>query len=369
MGGSHDFEVEEYTGGSYVTHLVAGAVAGTAEHCGMFPVDTIKTHLQAKIPGAQSARMADITKNIVSRSGFTGLFRGLTAMAAGAGPAHAVHFAIYESCKYQFGGGDPGHHPFRVGAAGMVATLASEAVLCPTDAIKQRMQLHLIPYKGLLDCIVTVTRRDGIRALYSGYTTTLTMNVPFQAIYFASYESLVKVIKGSDIKNDHYSPLTHMVAGGGAGMISAGLTNPFDVARTRLQTQGETALLQSSSFCSHSHTHTITCTPPLNPSPLPFAPTLASSSIAPSPSSIPHTSHTPAHTPTHTPPPHTPTPTNTHTHYRGMLDAMRTIWREEGLAGYTRGIKPRMVFHSMSAAILWSVYEYMKILLDPQEIK
>lgn len=34
--------MEEYTGGSYVTHLIAGAVAGTAEHCGMFPVDTIK---------------------------------------------------------------------------------------------------------------------------------------------------------------------------------------------------------------------------------------------------------------------------------------------------------------------------------------
>ena len=29
-------------GESVVVHLIAGAVAGTAEHCGMFPVDTIK---------------------------------------------------------------------------------------------------------------------------------------------------------------------------------------------------------------------------------------------------------------------------------------------------------------------------------------
>jgi hypothetical protein len=28
--------------GSPVAHMIAGAVAGTAEHCGMFPVDTIK---------------------------------------------------------------------------------------------------------------------------------------------------------------------------------------------------------------------------------------------------------------------------------------------------------------------------------------
>ena len=30
---------------------------------------------------------------------------------------------------------------------------------------------------------MTVTRRDGVRSLYSGYTTTLTMNIPFQAMY------------------------------------------------------------------------------------------------------------------------------------------------------------------------------------------
>ena len=27
-----------------MTHLIAGAIAGTAEHCGMFPVDTIKVY-------------------------------------------------------------------------------------------------------------------------------------------------------------------------------------------------------------------------------------------------------------------------------------------------------------------------------------
>jgi hypothetical protein len=41
QGGTHH-DVEEYQGGSYVTHLIAGAIAGTAEHCGMFPIDTIK---------------------------------------------------------------------------------------------------------------------------------------------------------------------------------------------------------------------------------------------------------------------------------------------------------------------------------------
>lgn len=41
--------MEEYSGGSYVTHLMAGAIAGTAEHCGMFPVDTIKVNFEKTI--------------------------------------------------------------------------------------------------------------------------------------------------------------------------------------------------------------------------------------------------------------------------------------------------------------------------------
>lgn len=36
-----DFE-ELKPGESVIVHLIAGAAAGTIEHCGMFPVDTIK---------------------------------------------------------------------------------------------------------------------------------------------------------------------------------------------------------------------------------------------------------------------------------------------------------------------------------------
>ena len=32
----------EDDGGPMLHHMIAGAVAGTTEHCGMFPVDTIK---------------------------------------------------------------------------------------------------------------------------------------------------------------------------------------------------------------------------------------------------------------------------------------------------------------------------------------
>ena len=41
-----DFFVEEEEDwGSPTSHLLAGAIAGTVEHCGMFPLDTIKVRI------------------------------------------------------------------------------------------------------------------------------------------------------------------------------------------------------------------------------------------------------------------------------------------------------------------------------------
>ena len=39
---------ERKPGESFIQHSIAGAAAGTAEHCGMFPIDTIKVQKQKK---------------------------------------------------------------------------------------------------------------------------------------------------------------------------------------------------------------------------------------------------------------------------------------------------------------------------------
>eukprot|EP01132_Coremiostelium_polycephalum_P007909 gene7909-9735_t len=307
-------------GGSFYVHLIAGAAAGFAEHCGMYPIDTIKvynhslslpiikpsddpTHIQAVRPGFGVTHFQgpiQTTREIIQRFGVMGLFRGVTAVAAGAAPSHAIHFSAYELLKHKFIGDDENHHPIKVGAAGALATMASEAVACPMDVVKQRMQLQLTQYKGLGDCMKRIWVKEGIRGFYAGYTTTLAMGIPYNVVYFSSYESLKKIIEsanGTDQQVDYtkkkYQLLLHLVAGGGAGVAAAAFTNPFDVAKTRLQTQGEVGK-----------------------------------------------------------------------HYRGMLDALKTIWKEEGSQGYLRGIRPRIVFHSMSSAIVWSVYEYFKFILE-----
>lgn len=44
----------------------------------------------------------DAISTIQQKEGFRRLFRGMGAMVAGAGPAHAMYFAGYEKLKYNF---------------------------------------------------------------------------------------------------------------------------------------------------------------------------------------------------------------------------------------------------------------------------
>jgi len=181
--------------------------------------------------------------------------------------------------------------------AGATATIFSDAILTPMDAVKQKRQLNLKAYHGTAHCLKIVIREEGIRALYAGYTTTIIMNVPFHAIYFNIYEFLRKKLQN---KGGTYSPSVHFFAGGGAGMVAAAVTNPLDVTKTRLQTQGD--------MLSTGHGR----------------------------------------------------------HYHGLVRTLKIIWHEEGIRGLTRGIVPRMIFHSFSASILWTTYEYFKYVLGAE---
>lgn len=126
-------------------HMLAGALAGTTEHCAMFPLDTIKTRMQTAVTGAGAraasgaaanaalhassttaalwgdaatrqtrpavaavgGAMRDVVRSLMRTEGIAGLYRGVAAVGIGAGPAHALYFATYEYAKDALGGGQP----------------------------------------------------------------------------------------------------------------------------------------------------------------------------------------------------------------------------------------------------------------------
>lgn len=154
------------------------------------------------------------------------------------GPAHAIYFYTYEVAKRklpQFGLSENTSYSL----AGILATMISDGIMSPVDVIKQRMQLNKVAYKGNIDCMKKIFRGEGIKAFYAGYTTTITMTIPYNAIYFPVYEIIREVMKKRQIDYYDYNIFTHIFAGAVAGVVAAAFTNPLDVAKTKLQTQGD----------------------------------------------------------------------------------------------------------------------------------
>lgn len=223
-------------------HMTAGAVAGILEHTVMYPVDSVKTRMQSlqPDPNAQYRSVYEALKRIIRTEGIFRPFRGLNITMLGAGPAHALYFACYERVKRSLSdviqNGRNSH--LANGVAGSVATVLHDAVMNPAEVVKQRMQMYNSPYGGLWDCVRTVTRNEGIGAFYRSYSTQLTMNIPFQAVHFITYELMQEQL------NPHrlYHPGTHIVSGAVAGAVSAAVTTPLDVCKTLLNTQENVAL-------------------------------------------------------------------------------------------------------------------------------
>ncbi|KAG2157847.1 mitochondrial carrier domain-containing protein [Suillus bovinus] len=278
-------------------NMLAGALAGITEHAVMFPVDSIKTRMQvfATSPAAVYTGIGNAFTRISSTEGMRTLWRGVSSVILGAGPAHAVHFGTYEVMKELAGGNAAGNQWLATSLAGASATIASDALMNPFDVIKQRMQVHQSEFRSVFTAMRVVYQTEGLSAFYVSYPTTLTMSVPFTAVQFTVYEHMKKLLNPSG----DYSPITHMIAGGMAGGVAAGVTTPLDVAKTLLQTRG--------------------------------------------------TSHDPEIR-----------------RVGGMLDALRIIWRRDGIRGFGRGMSPRILTHMPSNALCWLSYEFFKVAIREQ---
>ncbi|KAF7694951.1 mitoferrin-1 [Silurus meridionalis] len=227
---------------SFSTHMTAGAVAGVLEHTVMYPVDSVKTRMQSLQPDpkAQYRSVYGALKQIVMTEGLMRPLRGLNITVLGAGPAHALYFACYERIKRSLSDiiQNGGNSHIANGVAGSVATVLHDAVMNPAEVVKQRMQMYNSPYRGLVDCVLKISRNEGMAAFYRSYSTQLTMNIPFQALHFITYELMQERLN----PQRQYRPGTHVISGAAAGAVSAALTTPLDVCKTLLNTQEDVAL-------------------------------------------------------------------------------------------------------------------------------
>eukprot|EP00050_Salpingoeca_kvevrii_P008419 m.302808 g.302808 ORF g.302808 m.302808 type:complete len:310 (-) comp15475_c0_seq1:345-1274(-) len=295
-----DYESLPETAGP-LTHMCAGALAGILEHTAMYPFDVVKTRMQRLNPPPDAVyhNLRHGFRTIWVREGPRALYRGIGAVVAGAGPAHALYFSVYEHAKDQLGANQPGHNPLRTAGAAVFATIAHEGVMNPSEVVKQRLQVYSKSrYTGIFDTISKIYRTEGFFAFYRSYTTVLLMNIPFQCSHLVTYETLRKALN----PQGDYDPATHVIAGGAAGAFASITTHPLDVAKTLLNVQEE----------------------------CPGARAVNAELLV------------------------------GRRYITGVVAAMQTIYTVGGLRAFGKGLIPRVMFVTPAAAISWSVYEFFK---------
>ncbi|OWZ12171.1 Mitoferrin [Phytophthora megakarya] len=349
-----DEDWEEWTPekGSFVTHMLAGSAAGVAEHVSIFPIDTVKTHMQCqrcpvngkpiKLTATQTARQ------LVAEEGPLRLFRGVSTMLGASLPAHAVYFSVFEAAKKALGADTNTLTPMASGSAGVIATVCHDLIMTPMDVIKQRLQLGY--YNGVADCFKTVVmKHEGLRALYISFPTTLLMNLPYSMIMVSTNETFKKILNPSGEMNVS----AYITSGAAAGALAGALTNPLDVAKTRLQTQSMMMAEEPSvGTRAPSRVKSASMSPRFSKPELQLQ-TRGVSITVPSSCSINGGR-----------PGVRGTQPVLRRQYAGLMDALLQIKAQEGFAGFFRGVYPRLLVHAPSVAVSWTTFEVLKKTLD-----
>eukprot|EP00903_Cladosiphon_okamuranus_P008974 g8585.t1 len=208
---------------SFITGLLSGAVAGTTVDLVLYPLDTVKTRLQATA-GAK-----------LSLKTFQGIFNGVAPAVAASAPCAAVFFGAYDTLKRVLAEKLPGNYASLAHAgAAAGAGQAQSLVRVPFEVIKQRVQAG-VDATGRA-AFASVMKSQGPRGFYRGWGALVMRDLPFDIIEFPLYEWFRN--EWTKVKGSELAPWQGALCGSVAGGIAAGLTTPLDVVKTRLMTQG-----------------------------------------------------------------------------------------------------------------------------------
>lgn len=122
--------------------------------------------------------------------------------------------------------------------SGALAGFISGIIVCPFDVAKTRLQAQVLCespkyYNRLFGTFKSIIKDEGLRGLYNGIVPIVIGYLPAWMIYFSVYEKCKEVyppLLKKDFLLNSASALT-------AGVISATLSNPIWVVKTRLMVQ------------------------------------------------------------------------------------------------------------------------------------
>ncbi|XP_004515118.1 protein MITOFERRINLIKE 1, chloroplastic [Cicer arietinum] len=212
----------------------AGGIAGAFTYACLHPLDTIKTKMQTKGASQIYKNTLDAVSKTFTTNGILGFYSGFSAVVVGSTASSAIYFGTCEFSKSFLSGLQHFPKVLIPPMSGALGNVLSSAVMVPKELITQRMQAGA---KGRsYEVLIKILQNDGVLGLYKGYSATLLRNLPAGVLSYSSFEYLKLAVMKKTDKN-YLEPFQSVICGALAGAISASLTTPLDVVKTRLMTQ------------------------------------------------------------------------------------------------------------------------------------
>ncbi|EMC99985.1 hypothetical protein BAUCODRAFT_358985 [Baudoinia panamericana UAMH 10762] len=229
--------------------LFAGAVGGIAQVLIGQPFDIVKVRLQTT---SQYTGALDAVTKILANEGALAFYKGTTTPLIGIGACVSVQFGAFNYARRAF---EAQNARSRHGAdstltygqyylAGALAGLANTPLSSPIEHVRIRMQTQPHGagrlYQGPLDCIRKLSRSPSVAmGLYRGTSVTWLREAQAYGCWFLSFEYMMQ----SDAKRNSITrkeiPTWKIAAYGGlAGEVLWIASYPFDVIKSKMQTDG-----------------------------------------------------------------------------------------------------------------------------------
>ncbi|KAA8585022.1 mitochondrial thiamine pyrophosphate carrier [Etheostoma spectabile] len=285
---------------------LAGSAAGMVTRALISPFDVLKIRFQLQIERLSSHRPEGKYQGLLQASRCIYLEEGLSAFWKGHVPAQllsisfgAVQFASFELMtevvhKSTLYDSQTAGVHFLCGG---LAACSATVVCQPLDTLRTRFaaQGETKVYSNLRHAVSTMCRSEGVLTFYRGLSPTLMAVFPYAGLQFFFYNVFKKLLAPTAEAGNSGGDLRSLVSGSGAGIISKTMTYPFDLFKKRLQVGGFEA--------ARVHFGQVR-------------------------------------------------------NYRGLVDCMVQIAKEEGVRGFFKGLSPSLVKAALSTGFTFFWYEF-----------
>lgn len=221
--------------------FITGGIAGAVSRTAVAPLERLKIMFMCGGSTMQGVGVVKALRDVYSKEGVTGFFRGNGANVVRIFPFSAISLSTYPLVKSILTNGDrdpitPTKRFWCGVTSGVMATFATY----PLDLVRCRLSMQSTDvqvYKGVVDCMIKIYREEGFRRLYTGLQPTLLGIIPYSGIQLASYDLMrdwFPRLRG----NEKADSKDFFVAGGLSGMLAQTAAFPIELVRRRMQVRG-----------------------------------------------------------------------------------------------------------------------------------